>query len=101
MSDSIPPMRRAIRRAELHKVVPLANTTIYEVECRGEFPRRFFLTPSCGVWDLNEVYAWLDARKKPEKQARLGRAPTPDVHLPRLLPLTAHSGPSGMRVQSE
>lgn len=84
---SIPRMRRAIRRAELRKIVPLANTTIYEMERRGDFPRRFYLTRRCVVWDLDEVYAWLDARKQPEEQAKLGRAPTPDLSTRRRRPL--------------
>ena len=39
--------RRAIRRRELHQIVSLAGTTIYEMEQRGEFPRSFRLTPRC------------------------------------------------------
>ena len=89
---SVPNMRRAIRRAELRRIVPLANTTIYELECRGEFPKRFYLTSRCVVWDVEEVYAWLDARKQPAEQARLGRAPAPDVHLRRRRPLKSHPG---------
>src|SRR5438093_12753414 len=30
--------RRAIRRTELRQIVPLADTTIYELEQRGDFP---------------------------------------------------------------
>ncbi|WP_456298654.1 helix-turn-helix transcriptional regulator [Kineobactrum salinum] len=40
------PFRRTIRRQELHQIVPLAETTIYELERRGDFPRRFNLTPA-------------------------------------------------------
>jgi prophage regulatory protein len=43
---------RTIRRHELRLIVPLADTTIYEMEKRGEFPRRFNLTPRCVVWNL-------------------------------------------------
>ncbi|WP_373922128.1 helix-turn-helix transcriptional regulator [Duganella sp. Leaf61] len=43
------PFRRTIRRPELHQLVPLADTTIYDMERRGEFPRRFNLTPRCVV----------------------------------------------------
>lgn len=57
------PATRAIRRPELRKLVPLADTTIYEMEKRGEFPRRFPLTRRCVVWDLAEIEAWLAARK--------------------------------------
>ena len=44
--------KRMIRRHELRQIVPLADTTIYEMEQRGEFPRRFALSPRCIVWDL-------------------------------------------------
>jgi prophage regulatory protein len=40
--------------------VPLGDTTIYELEQRGAFPRRFNLTPRCVVWDLAEVEAWVE-----------------------------------------
>ena len=50
----------AIRRQQLRDLVPLADTTIYEMEQRGEFPRRFALSARCVVWDLAEVEAWLE-----------------------------------------
>jgi hypothetical protein len=34
------------------RIVPLADSTIYEMEQRGEFPRGFALSPRCVVWDL-------------------------------------------------
>lgn len=49
LSTKVLPFRRTIRRHELHQIVPLAETTIYEMERRGEFPRRFNLTPRCVV----------------------------------------------------
>jgi len=57
------PFRRTIRRTELRQLVPLADTTIYDMERRGEFPRRFNLTARCVVWDLAEVEAWIAARR--------------------------------------
>jgi prophage regulatory protein len=50
------PLKRMIRRQELHIMVPLGETTIYEMEQRGEFPRRFALSPRCVVWDLGDGY---------------------------------------------
>jgi prophage regulatory protein len=41
--------KRMIRRHELLQIVPLADTTIYEMEQRGAFPRRFALSPRCIV----------------------------------------------------
>lgn len=73
------PFRRTIRRAELRQIVPLADTTIYEMERRGEFPRRFYITSRCVVWDLEEVEAWIDLRRNASNAARLKRAPVPDV----------------------
>ncbi|MER8632284.1 AlpA family phage regulatory protein [Mesorhizobium opportunistum] len=64
-------LKRTIRRHQLREMVPLADSTIYEMEQRGEFPRRFALTPRCVVWDLSEVQAWLAARRsKPILRAR-------------------------------
>lgn len=68
-------VRRTIKRQQLREIVPLAESTIYEMEQRGEFPRRFALTPRCVVWDLSEIEAWLTARRaRPIKRAR-----APDV----------------------
>ncbi len=82
------PFRRTIRRHELRQIVPLAETTIYEMERRGEFPRRFNLTPRCVVWDLAEVEAWIEDRK----QAPRINAAKPDVHLRKTRPVRAGSG---------
>jgi predicted DNA-binding transcriptional regulator AlpA len=54
---------RMIRRHELRLIVPLADSTIFEMEKRGEFPPRFNLSPRCVVWDLAEVEAWLEQRR--------------------------------------
>jgi len=56
-------LRRTIRRSELRQIVPLADSTIYELERRGEFPQRFFLTARCVVWDLGEVLSWIQSRR--------------------------------------
>jgi prophage regulatory protein len=81
--------RRTIRRTELHKMVPLSGTTIYDMERRGEFPRRFNLTSRCVVWDLAEVEAWIDARRKVSDAAQMKRAPSPDVRQRKRRPVKA------------
>ena len=82
-------LRRTIRRHELHCMVPLADTTIYDMERRGDFPRRFNLTARCVVWDAAEVEAWLDARRKASDSAQLKRAPSPDVRQRKHRPVKA------------
>lgn len=82
------PFRRTIRRHELRQIVPLADTTIYEMERCGEFPRRFNLTPRCVVWDLAEVEAWIEERK----QTPRANAAKPDVHLRKTRPVRAGLG---------
>lgn len=77
------PFRRTIRRQELRQIAPLAETTIYEMERRGEFPRRFNLTPRCVVWDLAEVETWIEQRK----QTPRGGVSKPDVHLRKTRPV--------------
>jgi prophage regulatory protein len=76
-------LRRTIRRHQLREMVPLADSTIYEMEQRGEFPRRFALSPRCVVWDLSEVEAWLLLRRS----TSLTRAPHPDVKQRRSRPV--------------
>ena len=83
------PFRRTIRRTELRQIVPLADTTIYDMERRGEFPRRFNLTARCVVWNLTEVEAWLDARRQASNSSQLKRAPSPDVRQRKRRPVKA------------
>lgn len=87
LSGTTPKIRRTVRRAELRQIVPLADTTIYELEQRGQFPRRFNLTPRCVVWDLNEVQTWLDDRRRQSEEATFARAPIPDVHQRKVRPV--------------
>ena len=71
-------LRRTIRRSELRQIVPLADSTIYELERRGEFPQRFFLTARCVVWDLAEVETWLRSRRQSGSADAVKKAPVPD-----------------------
>lgn len=83
MARQDPPLRRTIKRAELRQMVPLADSTIWELEQRGEFPQRFLLTPRCVVWDLAEVEAWLERRRR----SPITPAKGPDVRLRRTRPV--------------
>ena len=71
--------KRTVRRPELCKIVPLANTTIYKTEQRGDSPLCLFLTSRCVVWDLTEVEAWIEERRRASDAESIQRAPTPDV----------------------
>lgn len=79
-SSQTRPPKRTIRHTELFRMIPLAKSTIYRMEQRGEFPRRFFLTPRCVVWDLSEVEAWIDSRRRASDAAEIETGPFPDVH---------------------
>lgn len=76
-------IKRTIRRPQLREMVPLADSTIYEMEQRGEFPQRFALSPRCVVWDLAEVEAWLASRRS----IPVARAQSPDVRQRRSRPV--------------
>lgn len=80
-------VRRTLRRRELREMVPLADTTIYDMEQRGEFPQRFYLTSRCVVWDLSEVEAWLEERRRASRAKAVKRAPIPDVQLRKTRPI--------------
>ncbi len=62
-------------------MVPLADSTIYELERRGGFPQRFFLTARCVVWDLAEVDEWLRNQRQPGVNELVKKAPMPDFRL--------------------
>lgn len=89
MAHADMPLKRTIKKPQLRQMVPLADSTIWEMERRGEFPRRFLLTPRCVVWDLAEVEAWIDLRRA----APIRRAPPPDVM--RRITRPARSGTRG------
>ncbi|WP_332771814.1 helix-turn-helix transcriptional regulator [Phenylobacterium sp.] len=80
-------MPRMIRRAELRRIVPLADRTIYELERSGHFPRRFTHTPRCVVWDLSEVEAWILECREAFNEGLVKAAPSPDVHQRRSRPV--------------
>ncbi len=80
-------IKRTIRRHQLREMVPLADTTIYDMEQRGEFPQRFYLTSRCVVWDLSEVEVWLDERRRASYAKAVKRAPMPDVQLRKTRPI--------------
>lgn len=72
---------QTVRRNELRRLVPLSDTTIYELEQRGEFPKRFYLTPRCVVWPLEEILLWVDERRAACEAGTAELAPHPDVLL--------------------
>lgn len=67
-------IRKTIRRHQLREMVPLADSTIYEMEQRGEFPRRFALSPrlaSSGISPRSTPGCWRGPRKaNPSRTAR-------------------------------
>src|SRR3954454_17868016 len=90
-------LKRTIRRDQLREMVPLADSTIYDMEQRGEFPKRFALSPRCVVWDLAEVEAWLAARRS----TPLARAPHPDVRQRRTRPVKGPGRAGGAALKAE
>lgn len=70
-------IKTLINRKTLHSMIPLSERTIFNMEQRGEFPRRIVLTSRNVAWDLSEVEAWIEERKLSGAQApRPGFTPT-------------------------
>ncbi|MBE3953468.1 AlpA family phage regulatory protein [Vibrio parahaemolyticus] len=62
-----------INRKTLLKMIPLSDRTIYNMEQRGEFPRRIVLTSRSVAWDLSEVENWIEEKRRSAfKAARPG-----------------------------
>lgn len=53
------PGRVLINRKQLLRKVPMSERTILDMEKRGEFPKRFSITPRLVAWDLKEIDAWI------------------------------------------
>lgn len=56
-------MVKLINRKTLLATVPLSDRAIYNMERRGDFPRRIVLNARSVAWDLSEVEAWIEAKK--------------------------------------
>lgn len=52
-----------INRKTLLEMIPLSSRTIYNLEKKGEFPRRIALTSRSVAWDLSEVEKWIEERR--------------------------------------
>lgn len=52
-----------IGRKELQAMIPLAERTIFNMEQRGDFPRRIALTSRNVAWDLAEIEEWIEKKK--------------------------------------
>lgn len=53
-----------INRKTLLSMIPLSDRTIYNLEQRGEFPRRIVLTSRSVAWDLAEVENWIEEKRR-------------------------------------
>ncbi|MBK6600594.1 MAG: transcriptional regulator [Betaproteobacteria bacterium] len=71
-------MRRTIRRSELRQIVPLADSTIYELERRGAW---------CGI--RGEVLAWIESRRAAGRSG-VKKAPAPDVRKRTCRPISSN-----------
>lgn len=57
------PGRVLINRKQLLKKVPMGDRTIFDMEKRGDFPKRFSIGPRLVAWDLTEIDAWIAAQQ--------------------------------------
>ena len=63
-------LRKAlIDRKTLLALIPLSDRAIFNMEKRGDFPRRIALTSRNVAWELSAVEDWIEARQRAEDQA--------------------------------
>ncbi len=67
--EHVKPGMVLINRKRLLSMIPLSDKSIYNMEKRGEFPKRIALTTRNVAWDLDEVTAWVNERKASGSQA--------------------------------
>ncbi len=63
------PRKTLINRKTLLAIIPLSERAIFNMEKRGDFPRRIALTSRNVAWDLAEVEEWIESRKQSGVQA--------------------------------
>jgi prophage regulatory protein len=63
LATALSGLPRTIRRHELRLIVPLADSKIFKMEKRGEFPHRFNPSPRRVVWDLADDETWREDRR--------------------------------------
>jgi len=56
-------IKTLINRKKLLTMIPLSDRTIFNLEQRGDFPRRIALTSRNVAWDLAEIEEWIETRK--------------------------------------
>ena len=78
MDEMKKPGRVLIDRRRLHEIVPLSERTVFDMEQRGEFPKRFTLSARRVAWDLAEVEKWIEDCRSAGKQATIPGAKTPE-----------------------
>lgn len=54
---------RIICAAELRQLVPFSDSYFWRLEKAGQFPRRIKIGQHRVGWALNEILAWIEARK--------------------------------------
>lgn len=67
--ESSPQFLQALRLPEVEARTGYRKSTIYELEAKGEFPRRVKLGPRATAWYAHEVDAWLAGRPAVRKAA--------------------------------
>lgn len=66
---------RVLTRASLKAYgIPFSNPTLLRLERRGEFPRRFFLTPKTPAWNMADITAWIATRQTVTESHRTAAA---------------------------
>ncbi len=61
------PADRFIREPECRRVSGLSRTTRWRLERRGEFPKRYAISPNGVAWLLSEILSWQTSRKPSQK----------------------------------
>ena len=53
---------RILSADQLGNLIPLSRSTIWRMERRGDFPRRFAITSGRVGWNEKEVQSWIKSR---------------------------------------
>ena len=70
MSTVTSPTRRAIRIRHVVEKTGLAESSIWRLAQRGQFPAPVKLSPGCTAWFEHEIDEWLDRKGSQRRSAQ-------------------------------
>ncbi len=55
---------KLVKLSDVREITTFSSATIYRLISKGEFPKQIKLSERSSGWLLDEIYAWLDEKRR-------------------------------------